>query len=619
MSKPGDTPTDASPLKKPVSTGRENVVELPLFEVARIDCPAKWDPSFEKLPVAFEVNDPANRVRAGRIRYVISYTSSTSKGNLVSEQVVLHEQKLPAQYLGHGRFELTEAERWDGTISQGLPDRIGTKITGDLSPVNVRIEVWNSNAAAPGKLPDEKKKSGRTDVLGQYLSWKKRGVDIDVVVKAKWLRTNVIPWGDPDEPEKGSAKMSIELKNVPDGTAVLIQVLRIADIADAISDEPYAESSEGEEAQPGLVNAVVQGGSVKVNGQDPEVRFDKYDRHWTAPGNNFYCFQIAVGEQGGFIQASERDYVNKEYHCLHMRFTVFVHAPANDLKATRAAMTSLHKFFRNDTKYYRSYIRKGPIKSPQEWGKLFKHRFMVILSCHAGTLCRHPAHPTKVVKAKGKPDTTTQLAIYSEGFDADQNVCPRWRRDVPEMGEPEFIAPDPPPKKVKVKKAAGCNHAENVFVYCALGTKKKGIYFGNNPTIFDTSKLFAYEKGFTNVETFDLPIEGPRFFMIGDGCRTIITTGMGERLCKSGTKYYAGWIWTSFDDQAQMILKVMKKWIVGDKKNPAPNEWDSTRFADIYREYAKQKYYASRHPRLMEAPASVMNSSLAGPAKEAVK
>ncbi len=86
------------------------------------------------------------------------------------------------------------------------------------------------------------------------------------------------------------------------------------------------------------------------------------------------------------MPASERDYESSERACLHMRFTVFIHTASIDLAFDIKEDIALHRFFRAQTRYYRSYLMTGPPKSAaQQWADYFKHRYIVVINSHGGT------------------------------------------------------------------------------------------------------------------------------------------------------------------------------------------------------------------------------------------
>jgi len=234
-------------------------------------------------------------------------------------------------------------------------------------------------------------------------------VAVDAIVEGKWARNWVIPyerWSDEAyEQDKGDVAMKIKVKNVRDGTPVRIEVRRIKDIKDPYGDYPYVgTASSTPKLQPGLHDLVVRGQKVvqAANGKDPFVRFNCYDQHWIHKGNNFYMFAVGFGKDGDLMVASERDHVNKEKQCLHLRFTVFILMPNHDLYYTRRLARQLHHFFRRETKYYRSYLMMETPKDFYQVLRRMTYRYIIIYPGHGAAWCVHPDHPEVVNPKTGK-------------------------------------------------------------------------------------------------------------------------------------------------------------------------------------------------------------------------
>ena len=340
-------------LRKPVYTTRENEVRLRPFQVLNVRTRQRWDPSEETLWVTWDINDPNDRVVSGRIRY----EAYDQDGN----DVTIHTQRLDAAQTRHGKgHKLPRGQRWDGEITEGLTDRIGEKVTADLSPVQVVVEVWNT--AFPEPATEVRHGRGRTERQGEWLAAGMTETEIDAIVKARWDRRFVVPHGDPDEPDKGEAKMIVRVKNVREGTPAYIEVFRINDIAKPTSDHPYPGGDYTGD-QPGLEELVVKPGKrnmqvLRPDGSAPSIRFDDFSEHWKHPGNNFYAFSVRFGQFGRLMAASERDHVKRERRCLHMRFTVFIHCAAPG-GAYQKCADELWKFLKRDTEYFRPYLLTG--------------------------------------------------------------------------------------------------------------------------------------------------------------------------------------------------------------------------------------------------------------------
>jgi hypothetical protein len=99
------------------------------------------------------------------------------------------------------------------------------------------------------------------------------------------------------------------------------------------------------------------------------------------------------------------------------------------------------------------------------------------------------------------------------------------------------------------------------------------------------------------------------------GCRGILTTNLGARLVQQevGTQYYHGWHYSTADNQ--FCLDLFKRYIQGTRKDPAPNEYDVSRFETVYRELAKLGTRDKDCPRLMDS-SGILNPREAPNVKE---
>jgi hypothetical protein len=420
-------PGPDKPLERPASTSQYNPAQLVPFSVWNLRCPKRWDPSSEKLPVSYEIDDPNHLIRTGRVLYCARGADG--------KKAVVCEMKLPGSLLTPGPHEIPEGQRWNGTIWKGIGDRQGQKITADLSTVRVEVQVWNNANPEPGKPIAGQ--GGRTTVGGEWLSFRRDEVEVQAIVKAQWDRTWVVPYEPPKwpplDPGKGEAFMNIQVKNVREGTRARIEVRRIGDPADESGDMPYvasATSPKNTSAQPGLERLIVRGQKVVLpDGAPPYVLFNNYLEHWKHEGNNFYMFAVAFGDQGDFAAASERDYANRETACLHMRFTVLILAPATRLKKVAEQARTLHQFLRGQTKYYRSYLLTS-IKNIDDFLKYASIRYIFVHTGHGGAKCNHPDHPVKSWPIRQKqfadPDreraTSTGSVTLIRRTDADGRV-----------------------------------------------------------------------------------------------------------------------------------------------------------------------------------------------------
>lgn len=584
--------------KAGVTTTQENVVELRPFQVSNVECSSPWDPTYV-LEVSYDINDPNQRIRAGRIVY-------EAPGEIYGF-VTIHVQKLkPDQYVHGVRNKVQMLDCWDGKITRGLTDRIGKRVTADLSDIRVRVEVWNNANFEPGVPANDG--MGRTSVAGEWLSMASTEVRILAIVKAVWDTHWVIPFGDPDEPAKGKAGMDITVKNVLDGTPARLIVKRIGDICEPSTDFDYADELSAE--QEGL-QAVVKGDKILLaNGAKPFVKFLNYDEHWVHAGNNFYAFYVAFGDGGTAMPASERDYQNNEKACLHMRFTVFIHLAVPEMEGLRINMASLHNFFRGSTKYYRSYLMSGPPKDVRDWLAHFDHRYVVIMEGHAACFCTHPEHPEGTV-GKGKLKRKVKLDPYHGGFVPDLNVCPVELEDT--KAAKAAIQEDMAHYKTKF---GGCGNRSHVCHKNLLGRRGKSAYYlGINRSGEDLTKLAVYATNPTTGGYIKASGRVPRLMFWNGGCRGILTTNQGERLVQqeAGTRYYHGWHYSTADNE--FCRAFFMRWIQGTKKDPAPNEYDLTRFESVYRDLAKLGTRGNDHPRLMNS-SGVLNPREAPSGKE---
>lgn len=569
----------AEALGQVVTTGVDNVIRGVPYQVFLWTPPKKWDPQAEALPLSYVVLDTSGQVVSGRILYLVKDTDGVDR--------IVHLQELRPDQVAMGYHELAPGERWDGTITRGIPDRIGQKVGADLSPVGVLIEVWN-HAGPP---------TGRGD---EYLASDAATVWIDVITLARWDDDRCIPYDDVDEPQLGETSMTIDVRNVPEGTPVRIRVARIADIANPAADEfydetdldPYAEVDDDGPTQPGLKGATVQGGRVLLgDGSRPFVRWNQFERHWPHwDQNNFYCFHLALGD-GRFMVASERDYVNHESDCLHMRFTVFIHRPATDLHEYTRNARALHTFFRGKTKYFRSYLMEDSPRDLKDWYMHFRHRYIVIVLGHAAAMCKYglPDHPTMDGTAKTAPRN-----MYHSAFPPDRNRCPKKPYDTPEA-KAEVAAAEEHYKT----KFGGCDHKERVVHFNMVGYSPK-TFFGN--TVENGQRKTLVIGHLSGKKAAGIPMETrtPRLCYFNGGCVSITSTNLAEYFTFNGTRYYSGWTYSPVCDYGRFCYEVFTHWIQGTPEDPAPNEFDANRFLAAYVKAASPPHRAKFHPRLTD-------------------
>jgi hypothetical protein len=583
-------------VQEAVSTGTDNRVRLRPFTVT-LNCPQRWDPSAEPLQVGYDVYDPNVRVRRGRLHYVVSVDG---------EDTTLYTMNLDPSRLRPGCYELTQGQRWDGTIRTGVDDRIGQRITADLSLLSVIVEVWNTDNAQPGESSSD---AGRTNVQGEWIIQAVKNVEIDAIAEARWDRNWVIPDKNPDEPDKGRVSVTINVKNVAEGTPVRLEVMRIGEVPDPETDILYVDNSFPEEdEQPGMKDAVVRNGRIVVGDDNskPVVVFNQYDEHWKYSGNNFYALWIGFGADGFPMLATERDYENNENQCLHMRFTVFIHDAASDLPDSRRAAQRLHAFFKSGTKYWRSYRMVNGPKDPVDWFKHYGRQYVVIFTGHSSCWCDSESHPT-YHRGQGRRRREVPKRVPNSRFRPDQNVCPA---------------------DVSNRRTGGCGEKNGVGHQLVLGRspnlaslgnmRRKKLWLGNFTDSTNRNSISFLTEGHPDRE-FDITRYAPRLMFYADGCRTMLTTNLGEHFTENGTKYFHGWIYSVMDDVAAgMVVDLFRKWIKGTRADPAPTEFELNRFLDVYRREGtrtrgRRRYYA----RVMDNSGVLNPSNSATPASTA--
>jgi hypothetical protein len=631
MTENGGGTTETETLRDSVATGRDNEVTVEAFTVVRVECPYKWDPQEGRLPVTYTVENRNERAVSGRILYCVSNPEETSGTSDSDEnQIVVHSQNLRQDQFTHGPHELTGSDQWDGTLSEGLDDRRNERITADLSPVRVVVELWDHNDDSPGR-EDQRVSRAHTHV------------HIDAIAEGRWDDNKCIPYIETSisalEPDLMQTKMIVEVKNVREGASVRILVARISDPQSNTlrPEDCYIQTGQDTERHPGLQGAVVRDGQIVLeDGTEPWVRWRCRTKHWVHENQcDFYCFYVAFGERGGFQLATQRDYVNHERDCLHMRFTVFVHAPYQDLSTSISAARRLHRFFRRRTKYFRSYLMTGAPRdvgsegAVDVWLKHASYRYMVILFTHASTECYYglqrpeeseaqPAveasdrHPTD---ASGDPKD-----CYRHGFPPDQNVCPTTGR----------------PRR---NRLGGCGQKDRVAHWNCLGKmsrnathrgtaigERKVLYLGNYG-LWDQglqeralrAKEERQARGGGNItreedlgnrlwlvmdstRAYGLAMLyewGPRFLMHAGGCRTIMTTNCGEFFTRSNTKFFGGWTYVS-DESQHFIGRLMRRWILGTRNDRPSAENLTDRFVRIWASVTSSPRIRSAHPRLID-------------------
>ena len=569
-------------LKDGVSTGQDNTVRAKPFQVFNVRCSGLWDTKKEHLPVSYEINDPNRRIKSGRILYLVRRPKAKGGSASADRFIAVHTTSLSGGEITHGPHQLAAGKRWDGKITEGLTDR--ERVTFDLCPIRVQVEVWNKSTSKPGNRPQSG--SGKTDVANEYLSRAHAETALDVLIRAEWSRDFVIPYGDPEEPQYGTAKMEIELKNVTEGAPVRLLVTRINKIKDPSSDYTYTRTGLQPELQFGLEGAKVKGGKVVLaDGSLPSVDFINYSEHWKYPGNNFYSFRLGFGEEGPWLTASERDHENKEKKCLHMRFTVFIQLGSTEKWRVQGGRAAFRAYKRS--RYFRPYMLTRPAKSTMEFVKYFRRRYIVMFCGHAFSGCTHEDHP--------KDSKGNRLDQFHRAFPPDRNVCPD--KLLPGIKSLQQLADDMAHYKGPL---GGCGHRSKVWhTIIILGKPSMYLVSRRNKKLTDPDYMIACQISggkSTNVVIFERDLV-PRFFFYGGGCRTMTTDNYGRYFTTYGTKYYHGWVYTVLGHRnIGLLSKLVQRWL----SHKGKDEWNEARFLKTYQNLVKQRIYSLHEPRLRD-------------------
>ncbi len=585
------------PLRNPVRSGQDNVVKTKPFAVVGVHgLPSKWDPESKPLRLLYSIHNPNGQAVAGRVLYMAP-RGSDSKGipNLNNEPgVVLHKQMLTAEQVRHGMHYLPEPQEWDGVITRGLKDRIGEKVTADLAPIIILLEIWDRPIRDPGMLRDDAQ-SGRGRG-GVHIERGRDQVNLDVFVEARWNKRYVIPYGDPKSPRRGYAHMLIKVRNVREGTPARLIVSRLGNPDDPWGDGTYTIT--GEEGQPGLEGAIVKDGRIQLpNGKPPFVRFNQYEEHYDYNVANYYGIRVAFGERGGGMAASERDYIEHPRRCLLLKLTVLIHNPARDLPKTSRFAREMGRFFKK-TKYWHPIVWTRPARSHKQYLEYFQHRYIVLFLGHSGARCRHDDHP----RVSKKPDW--YKAMYDRAFPPDGNCCPD--KLLPGRKYRRQIRQD---RRRGKKEYGGCGNKSHVRHNPVLGKVKRVIdgkkkrvtldFWNRIPSNGETDAVIHPTKG-NQSDWMYLEKKAPRFLFWNGGCRGMLTTNLGECFVHR-TAYYHGWVYIAYEAvDIAMVRNTFRYWIRGTRRDPAPSECDEQRFLAAYRRAARRGKANTCHPRIMD-------------------
>jgi hypothetical protein len=244
----------------------------------------------------------------------------------------------------------------------------------------------------------------------------------------------------------------------------------------------------------------------------------------------------------------------------------------------------------------------GP-KSPQQWFDYGVHTFATLLIGHSAAWCSHPGdaekdpakggydgHPVYWT-GKGKKRKHKHKKLPDEKFSPDQNRCPTdvTTKIVGGCGRKEWVAHSFVLGRVQNVKSAG-------------KYRRKKLWWGNHAGRAERDALLMQVEGVES-KLYHQKLITPRFLFYADGCRTMLTTNLGEHYIGDGAKYFHGWVYSVSDAQAAyMCDDLFVRWIKGTKADPAPTEYDMDRFVQVYKKQAVRTRGRRRyHARLMNA------------------
>jgi hypothetical protein len=483
----------------------------------------------------------------------------------------------------------------------------------------VVVEIWNTADPRPGRPKFKGPGFGRTiraDVKGgEFLSRDGCLVNIDCFAKLEWDRHWVIPYGDPVPSERkyGYARMKIQTRNIADGTPVRLRVVRMDHPDKPELDEEYAQTGSGLNRkvagfQPGLQKLVVKDDWVSRDIGDiegvahPWVRMNQYDFHWQFSGRNYYAFHVAIGKRGRFSKCSERNYRDKKKRkkCLNLRYTVFIHrsSPAGgkwSLPEYTTYGNRLNSLFKG-SRTYRPYLMTGGPPSVDYWIRRFQHRYIVVFLGHAACWCDasdHPVYkrepPSRDWKRGGPMD------LHHSGFIPDLNACP-----VHLIGSGAARATIRRDEGEERTWFGGCGHRPWVSHSCSLERKHR-LY--NRADDGSPRRDALLVEGPTDSKWLDMSATTPRFCYWNGGCRSMLTTNLGEHFVKNGTKYYTGWAYSPRRDYGNFCYRMFSRHLHGptDKQTGEVIEDLETRFLPAYRREARRGPRPRYHPRIMDS------------------
>ena len=483
--------------------------------------------------------------------------------------MVVHRRALRAAQWTPGSHELQVVDRWDGIVHEGIEDCDGERVTADLSTLRVTVEVWNTTNPEPApRVPDG---NGRTEREREWASSADAMVVIDAIVEARWDTDWVIPARDPVEPAQGRGRHDHSGEERARGHAgTHRRQTHQSHFQSLTSISPMWTIRSPGGLQEHLANAIVRGDRVVLpDGSIPRCRFNNFDEHWVFEGNNFYAFWLAFGS-GDAMAASERDYVNHEQDCVHMRFTVFIHIGITKWHECIDSGHQLHALFRR-TRYYRSYLIIGPPETLRAWWDYFKNRYIVIFNGHAACWCEHPEHPTEPVPharhASGTPPPSRPMELLHSGFEPDRYVCPT-----------EIVNAPSARRSIRSDRAhyrrnfGGCGHGTNVGHQLLLGRVQGSDAFLNDwrPEL-ETHIVPLGSVAGTDNRDIDMNTIAPRMFLYAGACRTMLTPNLGDRFISAtpGTRYFSGWVYSELVDiGSRHLVTFFRRWILGSSSDP---------------------------------------------------
>jgi hypothetical protein len=142
----------------------------------------------------------------------------------------------------------------------------------------------------------------------------------------------------------------------------------------------------------------------------------------------------------------------------------------------------------------------------------------------------------------------------------------------------------------------------------------------NRPGGTDRDQLYFWKWWDGDVDPIAQPLGEalPKFCFFSGGCRTMLTTNMGEHFCQNGSTYYSGWVYSPACDYGLFCYDLFTRWIQGPPGEPPPEEADRAAFRAAYQYAANRNDRSQYHPRLMDRFGVTTAHAAAATAEEAL-